>query len=231
MTNGQLVSRIINSLRLLNKDEHISRRYVLSVAKNKANFLISQKLSDRSLFKEEDLFKIVECFRLKKNDLINCDIIEFKRCKSLMKSTKKLPDLLYSRYGSSIISVTTIDNETEFIPITLKQYSLQKNRMFTKYISQKYYYIRDGYLYIPDSEIEMVNIVLIPKSEEDVEDVSECKKCDKCKSGWDYNFICPDKLLEPVIQDTLKEILGSYKQIIPDENPNLTEHQRDKTII
>ena len=50
MTNGEFVSRVINGLSFLNKDEHVSRRYILSVGQNKSKFYISQKLSDKSLF-------------------------------------------------------------------------------------------------------------------------------------------------------------------------------------
>lgn len=51
MTNRELVSRVVNNLRTLNKDQHISRRFILRTAKNKAKFYIAQKLHDRSLYK------------------------------------------------------------------------------------------------------------------------------------------------------------------------------------
>ena len=229
MTNKELVSRIVNGLRLLNKDEHISRRYVLHVAKNKAKFLISQKLNDKSLFKEDNVYKTLNCLKLKKDDIIKCDVVEFRRCKSLMKSVKKLPEMVYSKYGNSIISVTTIDGETEFLPIILKQFSLLKNRPYAKYVKNNYYYVRDGYLYIPDSEVEFVDVIFIPMSEKEVDEASDCRECDKCKSSWDYEFICPDKLLEPVIQDTLQEVTNTFRKIAIDENPNLDSNQKSQT--
>ncbi|MCA9749011.1 MAG: hypothetical protein KC414_07885, partial [Romboutsia sp.] len=206
------------------------RRYILSVARNKAKFLIAQKLMDRTLYREDNLFRTIKCFKLKKDDVVSCDVVEFRRCKSVMKSVTKLPEMIYSRYGSSIISITTIDGETVFLPISIKKYTLQKKRQYAHYVPNNFYYIQDGYLYLLDTEIEAVNIVLIAASEEEVEEVSECSECNDCKSSWDYEFICSDKLLEPVIQDTLQEVISTFKAIRPDENPNLTLHQVDQTI-
>ena len=72
MTNGEFVSRVINGLSFLNKDEHVSRRYILSVGQNKSKFYISQKLSDKSLFRESNLFNTIECFPLKEENTVKC---------------------------------------------------------------------------------------------------------------------------------------------------------------
>lgn len=231
MTNTELVSRIVNDVRALNKDEHISRRSILHIAKNKAKFLISQKLRDKSLYREDNLFSTIKCFNLKKDDIVKCDIIEFRKCSSIMKSKSKLPELVFSKFGSSIVSVTTIDGMTEFLPMNLTKYRLNTKRRFSKFISQNYYYVRDGYLYLPDTEIKSVDVTLLTLNTDEVEEVSGCSECDPCKSIWESEFICSDKLLEAVIQDTLQEVLSTFRQITPDENPNMTELQRDKTTI
>ena len=229
MTNGDLTSRIVNDIRALNKDEHISRRFILEVARNKSTFYLAQKLRDRSLFREENIFSTIRCLGLQKDNIIKCDIVEFRRCSDLMKSKEKLPDLLYSRYGNSIISVTTVDGMIEYLPITLSKYRLNKKRPHSKYVTQKYYYIQDGYLYLPDSEIEVVDVTLITLDTETVDEISECQEGDCCKSVWEREFICSDKMLEIVIRETLQEITSTFKQIIPDENPNMSEALRDRT--
>lgn len=229
MINDQVASRIVNDIRALNKDEHVSRRYILEIARSKAKFLIAQKLRDRTIFREDNLFTTIDCFGMESDDIVKCDIVEFKRCTSLMKSKKKLPELIFSRFGDSIESVTTIDGIQEFLPTSLRQFRLQKDRPFSKYVTKNYYYVRDGYLYIPNTEIEAVNIVLLTTENDEADALSDCKECDGCKSIWDYEFICPDKLLEAVLTDTLQEVLSTHKQIIPDENPNMDETQRGKT--
>ena len=229
MTNAGFVSRIVNDIKALNKDEHISRRYILNIGRSKATYLMSQKLSEISLFREDNLLSVVRCFELKKDDIVKCNIVEFKRCTNLMKSKKKLPKLLYSRFGNSIVSVLTLDGLIKYHPVTLNQYAIDRQRNFSKFVTKNYYYVQDGYLYLIDSEVEAVDVVLITLEKEKVEDISSCKSSDSCKSVWEHEFVCSDKLIEVVIQETLKEILSSNKQIMEDENPNLTEIQKDRT--
>ncbi len=224
MTNGEFVSRVINGLSFLNKDEHVSRRYILSVGQNKSKFYISQKLSDKSLFREANLFKTIECFPLKEESTIKCGIYEFSRCETLMKSKFKIPGLIFNKLGSSIISVTSIDGEVNLIPTTLKSFSISKDRVYSKLIKQKFYYIQDGYLYIPDSEVEAVTITYIPFDESGISSVS-CDSSNNCKSIWDLQFIVPDKLSEQVIQETINEV-STLRKVQSDENPNLNKNEK-----
>lgn len=222
MTNAEFVSRVINGLNSLDKDSRISRRYILHVGKRKSAFYISQKLNDRSLHKESNIYTTLNCFELEKLEAIKCDIIEFRKCKSIMKSKNKLPDLIYSRYGSTLKEVTTIDDEKEFKSTTPSQYRRDKNRISgTDYID---YYVKDGYLYLLDTEVLLVNLYLITVELEEIDNVSSCST-PGCKSLWEYNFIVPDKLEELVIAETVKEI-AMKKQIPSDENPNLNSNEK-----
>lgn len=223
MTNAEIVSRIRNGLNSISKDDRISRRYILHVAKQKATFLISQKLSERSLHRDDSLYKVLDCFEMEAVDVVKCDILEFRRCKSIMKSKCKLPKLIYSRYGSSLKEVITADWEKEFKPTTPSQYRRDKNRVEkSDYI---YYYIKEDYLYLLDTEIELVSLYLISMELESLAEGCGCNDNDECKSLWDYDFIVPDKLGEAVIGETVKEIV-MRKQIPLDENPNSNNNEK-----
>ena len=217
MLNSEITSRILSVLKANSKDSRISRRLVLFTALSKAKFLISQKLNDRSLYREQNIYTILPCVEMVNLDFVECPIIEFKRCTSLMRSKNKLPELIHSKYGNSVKEVTSVDDEFEFKPITPKQYRNNKNRSLKT--KDNYFYVKDGYLYLPDSEVETVNIYLLTQDLYEVEQCSSCSN-NKCKSVWDYEFVCPDKLLEVVIQETIKE-LSITKQIQEDVNPNL----------
>lgn len=229
MTNGEFVSRVVNGLRALNIDDHISRRYILRIGQNKSKFYISQKLLDKSLFKEDNLFKTISCFELRNEDRISCGIYEFARCESLMKSYHKIPGLVYSRYGASVISVTSIDGSVQFTPITLKALSVNKDRVNAHKFKKNYYYIQDSFLYLPDSEVEMVRVTYIPFDVSDIDSVSKCKHSElgieksedsgECTNVWDLQFMCPDKLSEQVVTETINEVFNS-RRIPEDENPN-----------
>jgi hypothetical protein len=222
VNNKEFVSRVVNGLNSISKDDRISRRFILHVGRQKATFLISQKLNDRSLYKENNLYKTIDCFEMKPIDVTRCDIIEFRRCKSIMKSKNKLPKLIYSRYGDSLKEVTTIDEEKEFKATTPSQYRRDKNRVgISDYI---YYYVKDGYLYLLDTEIERVNLYVLTTSTEDIDSASSCSEGD-CKSLWDYEFIVPDKLEEIVLSETIKEV-SMKKQVPQDENPNMNNLEK-----
>ena len=215
-TYGDIVSRISNSLNSVSKDNRIPKRYILKVVKDIATFLIAQKLGDRSLYKESNPYITISCFELKPIEVVKCDIIEFRRCKSIMKSKHKLPRLIDSKYGASLKEVTALDDETEFKFTTPAQYRRDKNRGESDY---NYYYIKDGYLYLLDVTVPRVNLYVLTLDEESVE---SCDKCNDCKSLWDYELNIPDKLLEAVTQETLKTI-SIRKQIPRDENANTQE--------
>lgn len=224
MTNAEIVSRIRNGLNSISKDDRISRRFILHVAKQKATFLISQKMADRSLFREDNLYKTVDCFEMEPVDVVKCEILEFRRCKSIMKSKCKLPKLIYSRYGSSLKEVITADGEKEFKPITPSQYRRDKNRVEkSDYI---YFYIKDGYLYLLDTEIQLVSLYLMSMELDSVENGCGCNdNSEECKSLWEYEFNVPDKLEEAIVGEAIKEV-AMAKQIPKDENPNTNNNEK-----
>ena len=220
MTYGDLISSVVNGFNSTKKDMRIPKRYILSVFKKNAEFIMSQKLRDRSIYREEDLFTWLNCIELKKEDIIKCSIVEFKSCKSLMKTKKKLPKILSSIFGYAILMVTTIDGDKEYKVKTLSSYNTLKRRKSFDKFKGNYVYIKDGYLYIPDSEVEAVNILLLTL-DEDSDEMSECGDPNLgCISIWDRVIKVADKILTPIIQQTLQEI--SMRFNIPiDENSNL----------
>lgn len=228
-TYREIVSRIENSLNSLTKDTFIPRRYILSVFKSKAEFFMAQKLFDKTLFRETSLFKWVNCVQMVEEDIIKCGKLEFKRCKSLMKSKKKLPKVLWSKYGSSVILVTTIDGEKEYKLISQVDYmNLLKRPNSEKFIGKYALIYPDNYLYIPDSEVKMVNILMYTLDEKS-DDSSDCKECDDCESYWDKEVSISDKIREVVIQETLKEV-SMRLQVPKDENSNMDSNQKSATV-
>jgi hypothetical protein len=215
-TNLEVVSRVQSALNAISKDNRIPRRYILQVLRDSATMLISQKLGDRSLYKDTNPYTTISCFEMEEFDVVKCDIVEFKRCKSLMRSKNKLPKLIDSKYGHSIKEVTSIDDEFEFEPITLAQYRRNKDR---KNYGEKYFYVKDGYLYLPDTDVTRVNLYLITLHNEDIK---SCEKNNECKSLWEYEFNAPDKLLDVIINQTT-QIIGIRKNIIRDDNANTQE--------
>lgn len=219
-TNLQFADRVINTLRLNYKDRFVSRRFILKLGKEKTKFLLSQKLRDRTLYREENLFTDISCVEMKEIDVFKCPIVEFRTCRKIMRSKKKLPELIFSRYGDSIRLVSNIDYSIQIGRTNPVDYIRNKNRK--GYREKPFYYTRDGYLYIVDSNIEVVNVQLLTLDKKGADEMS-CGYKDECNSALDYEFVGSDKLREVVYQEVLKELAGTFLQILPDENPDLNQ--------
>lgn len=232
-SNGEIISRIANGLRALAKDSHISGRYIINVARTKAKFLMGQKHDEMSLFKEDGLISHIPCIRLKKVKVKDCGIVEFTLCDKLMQSCEKLPEGIFGKNGAGIFSVLSIDGSINYRYITPRRFSDIKKR---KYRLDKagYFYIKDGYLYLPDSDNELVDIAMIVIDKDEADCISECTDStgaeSGCNSKLDLEFICPDRFLDYVIKDTIQEMAGFYRTSPPDENPNMDENQKTKTV-
>lgn len=232
MTNGELVSRVINDAKAVTKDGHISKRHVLRIARNKSSFYIAQKLGQKSLFRDTSLVKCIPCFEMEKVSTVDCDIVSFRRCGSLMKSKNKLPDLLSTRFGPSIISVTSLDGSTDFDPlVNASDYKRNQSRPNASFLSDRgYYYVKEDYLYLPNSSVEVLEVCVITTNPEEIAEISGCEECQNCDSVWDMEFVATDNILEPVISETVNEIVGIMKRIPEDENPNLDSNIISQTI-
>lgn len=229
MTNSEVVSRVVNGIKATSKDGHISRRYILNIAKTKARYLMTQKLDEGTLFREEGIISTVSCFKMKSVEVKNCDIFEFRICSNLMKSCEKIPEGLFGKNGSGILDITNIDGSVSYTYVNPRTFAINKNR---KYYSKKikYYYIKDGFLYLPESKNEIVEIRMFATDKSQVDNVCGCNdKSSECVSHWDLEFVCSDRLLDSVIRDTIQEVATIYRTSQADENPNLDENQKTQT--
>lgn len=217
-TYKEIVSKVVNTLKLNNRDERIPKRFILKVLKDSAIQLISQKWLDRTILSETNLYTFIPCFEFKKVDSKECPSVEFRFCKTLMKSKKPLPRLIFSRLGASIKSIVSLDGEYSFVFVDESQYRRNKKRQH-KIKGEVYIYLgADRHLYIPDEEIYSLDLTILTPDPEDAEDCTACKEAN-CNSKWDYNFIISDKLADAVFNQTL-QVLGLTRQIRDDQNPN-----------
>jgi hypothetical protein len=221
MTNIEFVSEIAGILKVVNKDNRIPRRLILRVGQEVVTTLLSQKLMDRTISSETNLFTRIECFEFEKIETKNCPSIEFRLCKTLMKSKNPLPKLVFSRLGASIKDIVSLDGDFTFTFVDESQYRRNKKRQ-NQLKNQVFIYLgSENHLYIPDREIISVDLVVLTADTINSESCSSCAE-KTCKSNWEYPFIVPDKLIETVKDLTLQR-LGFTRQIQEDQNPNNIE--------
>ena len=222
MNNRELVSRISNQLRMITKDENISDRLVLNTAKSIARKFITQKTQRRSIDRDMSLYKEVKCIEFETIDTFSCKFIEFQSCEKLSRSKVKFSDLIFTRYGSSVKELYSIDRRNNFSESTLYQYRNNSERKGGDITEQNKFYILDNYIYVTD-EVEALSGLVLVLDQYELEEACGCTE--NCKSVWDFEFVCPDSVLEDVISYTIQNMMMT-KQIQPDENPNLNENSK-----
>lgn len=221
-TKKAIVERVLTTLRQSSKDRGMSKRYVLHILEEKMKFLIAQKLRERSLYRTENLYTTIDCFEFEEVDTVKCEVIEFRLCKSIMKSKHKVPELIYSKYGDSVKMLSSLDYGTQIAKTNLSEYLRNKGRK--GYQNKPLFYVKDdGYVYVVNSKIEVATLQVLTTDTKTATE-SSCEQADKCKPALEYTFTGTDKLSEVVVQQTLQEILGSYMQVRPDENPDKNEN-------
>lgn len=218
-TYNEIVGRITNTLKLNNLDDSLSRRFILSLLKSASTTLISQKLLDRTITQELNLYTQISCFQFEKIDVKRCSNIEFRLCKTLMKSKYPLPKLVFSRLGASVKEIFSLDGNYRFVFLDKGQYQRNKNRQYSLKDEVYIYLDTDNHLYIPDHEILTVDLTVLTVNPEEALLYNSCENGDCPKSIWETLFICPDKLLVVVFSDVMQQ-LGISRNIQRDENPN-----------
>lgn len=225
MTNREFVGQILSDFKSVSKDTYIPRRYILREARTIVTTYMAQRLDNNTLYNAYDIIQTIDCLKLKKEDVIKCGVVEFNNCNSLMKSEKELKGILTGRVGVSIFSVSSIDDGYEFRYVTPKGF---KNKKRNKYIRdlEKYYTVKNGYLYLLNSEVEAVRVELISLEESSIEDCDCNKEGKSCKTIWEDAFVCPDNILSLVKEGVLKSIASFRMRISKDENPDLDENTK-----
>lgn len=228
ITNGEFASRVVNDLNSLNKDAHISRRWILSIGRTKVESYVAQRWDDGSLWGDYSLLTRITCIRMIEVNKIDCCDASFELCGILMRSEKRLPGLLFGSLGPLIVEVSNVDGTMFFSYATLKSYRIRSKRKYADK-GKKYFYIHDGYLYIPDVHIELVNVLYFTVKVREAKRLSACDDKQDCVSEWEYEFISPIKLIEHIVSETVRE--ASMKIQIPtDENPNMDLNQKTQTV-
>ena len=226
MTYNEVISRVQNTLNAINKDMYIPKRYILAVLKSKAEFLVSQKFNDKSLFREMNIFSWVNCVEMKEMDTYMCGLVELEDCGTVMVTKVKLPELIWSRYGSSILMVTNITNSKKYQLISPLEFMNIKNRSNFEKFKGKYAIIYpDNRIIIPDSTVKRINVLLYTL-DESIINMGYCEECDNCNNYYDAEFNLPNKIGEAVIQEAIKEI-SLRMQIPKDELPSGNSNEKN----
>ena len=217
-TNRKICSDIVGFLRANNIDERVSYRLILGILRDAAQTFIKQDADNRRLFKQADLWKPIPCFELEEVPLIDC-LFDVSFCKNIMKSKEKLPDFYLTSYGS-LVRITNIDGSGNYQETSFDSYKDAKNH---KYVNKNnfYFWIVDGYLYIPDTTITAVRVSGFFKDNYGI----LCSEDKLCVKPLDLEFNCPDYLVSIVKKEAGNILLSRFGRQI-DEKPNQNSNEK-----
>lgn len=232
ITNRQIISDIVNDLRALDLDDRVSKRYILNKLRSYASSFIKRDGDARTLLNIAEIWTNVPCVELCEVPLVDCCDIDIPNCKTIMRSRKKLPEILQLRYRE-LLQVFNPIYSKGFIPTTPQQYKNIISREFVD-IRLKYFWIANNYLVVPDADVTTVTIRGVFLNQADALELNSCIPTEEqaCVSILDQPFTCPDYLIPDVKAATLKDLFSFYKRVTVDEAPNLNTNEKvtEKTV-
>lgn len=243
MTYREFISTVLVNSKAITSDGFIPPKFIYSETLITISDLIKQdKDMKRAFWRNTDFYgwKRLNCIELEEVPITECGVMGCNGAYKILKSKKKLPEMYKSMFGSIIKFVATTNYSQYFDPTNPRQWTnIQKRRYKDK--SKRYYFITNGYLYIPMTEEEVIPLEEVTlegffESSLEVEQFNQVpdlsgKITIVCKSPLDYEIPCPSYLLNIVEKEILQKLKNLYLSLPQDDYANLNRsdltNQRD----
>lgn len=211
-TIAEAISRVRNGIKAVDADSFITDRLIYSNILKYAKMFIKRQDGQTTQAKFNSLYKRIPCI-----DLIEVDKVaaccEVQSGVKIKRSKEKLPSILEGFNGPLLRTVASIDGSVEVFRTTPQLYtSLQKTSGF-KYNKKKYYWLLDGYLFIPNVEWDSAQIDGIFEGS-----LSGLTCDDECQSVQSQYLNIPSDLFAQIEQQVINDFMRSM-QINTDPAP------------
>ena len=211
-TIGEVISRIRNQIKAVDADSFITDRVIYSNIMKYAKMYIKRQDAITSRAKFNSLFTRLPCVELIEVDRVEacCDI---NSGVIVMRTKEKLPGVLDGASGPLLRFVGSIDTSVEAFRTTPQLYNALQKTSGAKYNTKKYYWILNGYLYLPNVSWEGVAIDAI------FEGILNGFTCsDPCAPAQNQLLNIPGELFAQIEQMVINDFLRS-SQINTDPAP------------
>jgi hypothetical protein len=210
---GEIVSTIRKQIKVINKDAFVTDRFIYSLVKKHANWLLHREDSKNKLLSFSASFQTLDFVELIEVDKVEASCTGLQSGCIIRRTKDKLPDFFHGYYGPIIRSVSSIDGShqlEETTPATYINITSSKNY---KYNKTKYYWFLNDYMYFPDIPWDAVKIEGMFE-----DDISFYKCCpeDSCISMQDRTFSVPAYLQGEIESRVLREDLAFMLQVPAD---------------
>jgi hypothetical protein len=210
-TIGESIARVRGILKGSNEDSFLTDRFVYSIISKYAKVILRREQNQRKLMSHDELFEMLSFVELIEVDKIEADCAPLKSGCTIKRTAEKLPKLFNGAKGPMIRKVYSVDGSYDYVQTSPTAYiALSKSTNF-KYNKQKYFWFRNGYLYLPDTEVEAI---MIEGLWEDTLD-GYCSTTEQdCIPMQDRTFALPEYLFAEVEQMAEQEFGMTIK--LPD---------------
>lgn len=209
-TLRQIASDLTLDLKARNIDDHITFRYLVNKFNDKLAYYLRLEGRSRELMRDISIWQPLKCIDLIEVATNSCG---YKDCTILKRSVKKLPEAYVLNYGL-MLKILTVDGLITLVPI--KSNELSSRTKFEYGGGNLPYWVEDDYLYIPNTEIEVVKGLILPKNPIEVKVFNN--PCE-CVYPLDGEITVTDYLIGLAKKEVYMELLQS-KQIVQDEAGN-----------
>lgn len=208
-TVGESVSRVRNVIKAVKEDPFITDRFLYSLIMKYGKTLLKRDLLRENIYGYTNLFKEIPCLDLIEVDKVDACCIGIKTGCTFMRSKNKLPKLMDINSGPIIRSVSTLDYSTRAKQTHAELYVNMTKMSSFKYNKEHYYWLSEGYLYIPNVDWESIRVQAL--FDEDIS--SELCHIDarECIPEQDREISLPEHLFSEIEQMVLQEVLTAGK--------------------
>lgn len=214
-TIAEVVSRLRAAFKGRNQDAFLTDRYLFSLCRKHAKLLMRRQDSQNKLMKFNPIFQSLDFVELEEVDRVQAGVRGLASGYKIKRTKLRLPPMHEGYYGPLIRSVFSLDGSKEIrptYPSTFESFARQKN---FRYITTRYYWYLDGYLYFPCLEYDAVKIEgVFLETTKDLQ-----TGCETCVRFQDQRFNVPQSFFTE-IEQAVKQELGLQVQIPSDPAPD-----------
>ena len=214
MTVREDIAQIRKLLNADKLDMRLSNQFLYNRIIDTAKLIIRREADGRKIFKLTELFKPLDCIDLEPDEFA-CAQFFIPGCKNVMKSVKKLPKAYLSSTGS-VLQVFSVDRSVQFNQVTPAAYTSVAKREFKG--NEKYFWIQNDYLYIPNSYVAKVLV--------DGLFINNADKS-KCEKILDSSSSLPDGVRMDILRTAASDIASITLRIPKDESPDNNSNKKN----
>ena len=216
----EIIQRVRNeySKGIESDDIRLSARLVYNIFLSVRNNFLRKRYNSKQNISINDVTAIcIEFEKVKGEDCcgmkLNCEV---------MKSRKKVPNILENLYGLSVLRAGNLIGTRDFNYIKLEQLKYQQYFRYAKNTIK--YTLKDGYIYIFGKDLPEKGEILAVL--ENPLEYKGCTKTNDCESYLDKNFPIDTTLLDDIINKTTLEVFNYFGKGINDIHNDSRESDR-----